>query len=482
MHLSRRKLLAGAAAVGGATAAMALPPNLAKAMADTPPQSFSPKEVKHIVFLMQENRSFDQYFGTFPGVRGFGDPTAIKLSTGKRVFFQPDPANPDGYLLPFHLDTRAAGGQAAPDTDHSWGGQHSAWNGGAMDNWVPAIGGQTMGYYQSQDLPFHRALAENFTILDNYHCSVLGPTTPNRLMHMTGSLDPNGVAGGPILETGDFTGSWPTYAESLTNAGVTWRVYDEDITIAGFAVGIVLLGFVNFQKSTTTPGSVLFDSAIDPKLHAAGRFEFDCQTGNLPAVSWVHAPGVSQEHPPNWPAQGSAWIAAKLDALAANRELWESTVVIINYDENGGLFDHVVPPTPPPGTPDEFVTKTSPPGTPGGGLPVGLGFRVPCIIVSPWTQGGWVNSDINDHTSCLKFAEVVTGVPCTQISAWRRQTVGDLTGAFAGPRYDPTPPVIPDTNGELQLAKFTSTLPLPPIPGAAQTFPVQSPGHRKHTR
>jgi phospholipase C len=173
----------------------------------------------------------------------------------------------------------------------------------------------------------------------------------------------------------------------------------------------------------------------------------------------------------------------KLDAIVANRELWESTVVILNYDENDGLFDHVPPPTPPAGTPDEFVTATDPVSkVPGSGLPVGLGFRVPCIIISPWTQGGWVCSDVSDHTSCLKFCEVVTGVPATNISAWRRKTVSDFTGAFNGPGYDPSPPVLPDTAGELQLASYTSTLPLPPIPGANQVFPVQPRGHRRHTR
>ncbi len=180
-------------------------------------------------------------------------------------------------------------------------------------------------------------------------------------------------------------------------------------------------------------------------------------------------------------ANRAAWIAAKLDAIAANRELWESTVFILNYDENDGLFDHVVPPTPPLGTPDEFVTKTSPVGTPGDGLPVGLGFRVPCIIVSPWTQGGWVCSDVSCHTSTLKFLEVVTGGPGHPFSTWRRSTVSDLTGAFVGPQYDPAPPLLRDTNGEVQLANYTTTLPLPSFPTTNQTYPVQLEGSRPHT-
>ncbi|HEX3789734.1 MAG TPA: alkaline phosphatase family protein [Pseudonocardiaceae bacterium] len=473
-RLSRRKLLTGAASLGGMTAAgMVLPPNLRKAMAATPPRSFNPREIKHVVLLMQENRSFDHYFGTLPGVRGFADPTAMKLaSTGESIFYQPYSGNPDGYLLPFHLDTRSTGAQAIPSTDHGWATQHQALDAGKMDLWLPAKGPWTMGYYQRQDIPFHWSLAENFTIFDNYHCSVLGPTTPNRNMWMTGTIDPNGEAGGPILDTANFTGSWPTYAEALTDAGVSWKVYADD----GF--DNVLVYFENFQKAD--PDSVLYRSGVVGQ--PTGKFEFDCLTGNLPAVSWLCAPEIYDEHPSFWPANGAAWIAAKLDAIAANRELWESTVFILNYDENDGLFDHVVPPTPPAGTADEFVTKVSPVGTPGDGLPVGLGFRVPCIVVSPWTQGGWVCSDVSDHTSTLKFLEVVTGVPSPNISSWRRTTVGDLTGAFVGPRYDATPPFLPDTNGEVMLANYTTTLPLPAFPTTNQTRPVQLPGFRRHTR
>jgi phospholipase C len=483
LRFSRRRLLTGATALGGLTAAsFALPSNMSKAMAATAassPRSFSPKEVKHIVHIMMENRSFDQYFGTFPGVRDFNDPTALTLSTGKSVFYQPDSTNPLGYLLPWHLDTRTTGVEAIPDTSHAWLVQHSAWNGGKMDNWMPAHYAAdgtkapfVMGYHERQDLPFHWWLAENFTILDNYHCSVFGPTSPNRCMHMTGTLDPNGVAGGPILNTEGFTGSWSTYAEALTDAGVSWKVYS---TGGG---GIELGNFVNFKNAQ--PGSVLYDSGMAPA--PVGKFEYDCLTGNLPTVSWID-PGSHSEHPSDPPADGANWIAGKLDAIMANRDLWESTVVILNYDENDGFFDHVPPPTPPAGTPDEFVTATDPVSkVPGNGLPIGLGFRVPCIIISPWTQGGWVCSDVSDHTSALKFCEVVTGVPAANISAWRRKTVSDLTGAFSGPGYNPEPPVIPDTAGELALASYTSKLPLPPFPGANQSFPVQHPGHRRHTR
>jgi phospholipase C len=127
----------------------------------------------------------------------------------------------------------------------------------------------------------------------------------------------------------------------------------------------------------------------------------------------------------------------------------------------------------------QFVSKTSNTGVSGGGLPVGLGFRVPAIIVSPWTTGGYVFSQTSDHTSQLRFLERLTGVVETNISDWRRETVGDLTGAF---RFsDPSDaPVLPDTNGQFNLAQFeVSQFQLPAIPGAQQIVPHQEPGHRR---
>src|ERR1700722_5854962 len=137
-EITRRRLLgAGAAAAGGAMLSSIVPPNLAAAMA-RPPAKGSLKDIKHIVLLMQENRSFDHYFGTMAGVRGFADPDALMLSTGKNVFHQPDPSHPSGYRLPFHLDTRISSAQKIPSTSHAWAVQHDSLNNGRMDNWMPA--------------------------------------------------------------------------------------------------------------------------------------------------------------------------------------------------------------------------------------------------------------------------------------------------------------------------------------------------------
>jgi phospholipase C len=379
--------------------------------------------------LMQENRSFDHYFGTLSGVRGFEDPHALRISNGHPVFYQPFPGHPDGYLLPYRLNTTISSAQAIPSTSHAWSVQHAAWNNGRMDNWLPAHlaadgptnGPYVMGYLNREDIPFQYALADAFTVLDAYHCSVIGDTGPNRHMWMSGTIDPNGLAGGPSLTTSGPANqfSWKTYPKRLTEAGVSWKIYRQ-------------------------PGSLTGAAAIT-------KFT---------------------------PASGAQFVAGKIEAIAANPEVWAKTVFILSYDENDGLFDHVRPPTPPAGTPDEFVFKTSNTGTPGGGLPVGLGFRVPCIIVSPWTVGGYVNSDVSDHTSQLKFVERITGVRETNISDWRRRTVGDLTSAF---RFNDLkePPTLPDTQGAVNLAEYeTSQLPPPVVPGDHQIVPRQERGHR----
>lgn len=462
--ISRRRLLGLAAATGGAAALSLLPPNLRRAAAAGPVKG-SVSDIKHVVVIMQENRSFDHMFGTLGGVRGFGDPSAITLSTGRSVFYQPDPSNPDGYLLPWHLDTRTTSSQAIPSTSHAWTVQHSAWDGGRMDNWLPAHlaadgaahGPYTMGYYERQDIPFHFALAESFTLCDGYHCSLLGPTWPNRLYLMSASVDPAGTNGGPIISNvipSPYT--WSTYPERLEAAGVSWRLYQEEDDY-----GTNVLEFFK-QYQDAAPGSGLYEKALT--IAPYGQFENDARDGNLPTVSWIVPTSYQSEHPAYTPAASANYLSTKLEAIASNRELWESTVVIVNYDENDGLFDHVPPPVPPAGTPGEFID----------GLPIGGGIRVPCFIISPWTVGGWVAGETFDHTSVLQFLEKVTGVDEPNITAWRRQTFGDLTSAFGfSPAARPFPP-LPATIGQFWQSEYEITnLPAATIPGANQTPPVQ---------
>jgi phospholipase C len=421
VDVSRRKLLVSATALSGlAVGGAALPANLRKMMAATPRDLRGRlSDIEHIVILMQENRSFDHYFGTMPGVRGFQDPTAITLSTGNSVFHQPDPSHANGYLTPFHYDTKSTSAQQTPGTDHTWGTQHQAWDNGAMDQWVAAKGEYTMGYFTQPDIPFHWALAQSFTVCDNYHCSVLGPTNPNRLYMWSGMLDPDGTGGGPVTDDSPAFNnaylSWTTYPERLEAAGVSWQVYQEEDNYDDNA----LAWFKQFSSAPAS--SPLWQRGM--RKRPAGWFEADARAGRLPQVSWLVAPTAQTEHPDYFPAAGAEYIASKLDAIAANEDLWRSTLFILCYDENDGMFDHVPPPVPPAGTTDEFVD----------GLPIGLGFRVPAIVVSPWSVGGYVCSDVLDHTSLIRLIEARFGVTEPNISAWRRATCGDFTTALRLP-------------------------------------------------
>jgi phospholipase C len=465
--LTRRRLLNSAAAA----AAALLPPNVRRALAQQQPRSSSLGDIKHVVILMQENRSFDHYFGTLAGVRGFLDPEAMKLAGGQSVFHQPDPQNPDGYLLPFHLDTHATRAQKIPSTSHAWAVQHEAWNGGRMDQWLPAHrkadgvrAPYVMGYYTRDDIPFQYALAESFTICDGYHCSVFGPTWPNRMYLMTGMIDPDGRDGGPILQNtappGGYT--WTTYPERLDKAGVSWKVYQQKDRYGCN----MLENFKVFQEASV--GSPLHSRAM--KIDPDGQFEYDAMHDRLPAVSWIIPTAFQSEHPDYMPADGAAFVASKIDAIAANANVWSKTVFILNYDENDGLFDHVPPPVAPRGTRHEFVDD----------LPIGAGFRVPCIIVSPWTAGGWVCSELFDHTSVLRFLEQFTGVREPNITEWRRQTFGDLTAAFRFGETQAKPPVLPDTAGFLNLARYgAANLPEPAFPSGKQQMPGQEKGTRR---
>jgi phospholipase C len=468
VDVSRRKLLVSATALSGlAVGGAALPASLTKMMAATPRDLRGRlSDIEHIVILMQENRSFDHYFGTMPGVRGFQDPTAIKLPTGNSVFYQPDAAHANGYLTPFHYDTKSTSAQQTPGTDHSWGTQHQAWDNGAMDQWVAAKGEYTMGYFTQPDIPFHWALAQAFTLCDNYHCSVLGPTNPNRLYMWSGMIDPNGTGGGPVTDDSPAFNnaylSWTTYPERLEASGVSWQVYQEEDNYDDNA----LAWFKQFSNAPTS--SPLWQRGM--RKRPAGWFEADARAGRLPQVSWLVAPTAQTEHPDYFPAAGAEYIAGKLDAIASNEDLWRKTLFILTYDENDGMFDHVPPPVPAAGTTHEFVD----------GLPIGLGFRVPAIVVSPWSVGGYVCSDVLDHTSLIRLIEARFGVTEPNISAWRRATCGDFTTSL---RLPGGPARWPSQNQAVSLAAAEASFltaqqevfdnPRPTVPAVNEPIPEQ---------
>ncbi len=430
-------------------------------------------DIEHFVILMQENRSFDHYFGTLSGVRGYSDPAAGILLNGKTVFHQPDDESRDGYVLPFHLDTKTTDAQRLHDLSHSWNALHASWNRGRLDGFVSAhratddgSGPLTMGYYTRDDLPFYYALADGYTILDGYHCSVMGPTYPNRYYWMSATNDPNGMHGGPAIKNLKTRYSWETYPERLQRAGVSWRIYHEQPE-PGEPVGLnVIMNFAPFQDAT--PTAPLYEYAV--KSRAVDAMLDDMRTGNLPQVSWIIPPYVCCEHPDELPAAGENYVRQIVEALTSNPTTWAKTALIIVYDENDGLFDHVLPPTPPLQTPDEYIN----------GQPIGLGFRVPALIVSPFARGSYVCGDMFDHTSTLRLLETRFGVEVPNLSAWRRQTCGDMTSAFGfGSPIDVSIAQLPQTATDLAVVeKEILTLPRPTVP-SLQTMPQQEPGTRK---
>jgi phospholipase C len=398
-------------------------------------------DIEHVVILIQENRSFDHYFGSYRGVRGFSD-----LST---AFQQPNPVNttspPIGKLLPFRLDTKTTNAACTHDITHDWVSQHQSWNGGAMDGFVTSRMAAnandavlTMGYYNRGDIPYYYALADAFTICDNYFSSVIGPTDPNRLYTMAASLDPDGKNGGPVLETivtnrSAFHGrlTYTTMPEQLQARGITWKVYSspDETILGGVLSDNVLSYFQNYQD----PASVLHRNAFGPVFPT--DFLADVVSGNLPQVSWLVGSVLTSDHPPAPSLFGENVLSLIVGALMANPSVWAKTVLFLTFDENGGFFDHVPPTTAPPGTPGEYVTASAVPdqssiGNPAISGPIGLGFRVPMLVISPFSRGGFVASDLLDHTSILRFLETRFGAEVPNLSAWRRATVGDLTSAL----------------------------------------------------
>jgi phospholipase C len=411
-------------------------------------------DIDHVVILMQENRSFDHYFGSYRGVRGFADQST--------AFQQPYPGNtttaPTGVLLPFHMDTTKLNAACTHDITHDWVPQHQSWNNGAMDGFVTsrlAINANdavlAMGYYTRADLPYYYGVADAFTLCDNYFCSVIGPTDPNRLYSMAASIDPDGQNGGPVLQTlvaqrlsffGKLT--YTTMPEQLQTRGISWKVYtspDQNI-LSGFFSDNVLSYFKNFQDTS----SALHKNAFTPQFPT--DFVADAASGNLPQVSWVIASVVDSDHPPAPAVFGELTLSAILSALMANPVAWAKTVLFVTYDENGGFFDHVAPMTAPAGTPGEYVTVPAVPdptvaGSPPISGPIGLGFRVPMLVISPFSRGGLVSSDLFDHTSILRFLETRFGAEVPNLSAWRRATVGDMTSAFNFSKTDTSIPSLP---------------------------------------
>jgi len=361
-----------------------------------------------------------------------------------------------------------------------------------------------MAHLTRSDIPFHYALADAFTVCDAYHCSLLGPTDPNRYHMWTGWVGNDGSGGGPVIDNSELGYGWATYPELLQNAGVSWKIYQDvgdgldaadywgwtgDAYIGNYGDNS-LLYFFQYQNALDSSPLAMYARTGTNILKSGTLFDIfrqDVLANRLPQVSWVVAPEAYTEHP-NWPANYGAWYVSQiLDALTANPEVWSKTVFFLMYDENDGFFDHMVPATPPvsrsqglstvPTTNELFAGNSYYPPSDFPPGPYGLGIRVPMVVISPWSKGGWVNSQVFDHTSLIRFLERRFGVVEPNITPWRRAIVGDLTSAFNF--GSPNDSVVPLPSTIAYLPPDNDRHPdYVPTPPAEQSLPQQEPGIR----
>lgn len=451
---------------GGGAIAAAYPGLIERALVIGPDRrSGTLADIDHIVIHMQENRSLDHYYGMMPGVRGLGDPRPLRLPGGKTVWAQPSSEHADGFVIPYRGDSKTTRSFYVDGSDQSH--QENMWifNRGRYDRWGHT--GQLkhrMLHYDRDDLPFYYALAEAFTICDAYHCSTMTQTYPNRLHLFTGCNGGGTVGGDPQMQNygEDETPSsdmredrplrpdaytWTTYAERLQRAGIDWKVYQEYDNFGDNMLSV----FPPFRPCP--PDSELYrrgrswvsehkdgpDRTRSDGEQLVAAFRDDIATGRLPQVSWIVTGAALSEHPKAEPSTGEHVTAGLINALVDHPEVFARTVFIINYDEAGGFYDHMPPPVPPVADyrghstvslDGEIKDYTGKDVKVPGRHPIGLGIRTPTMVISPWSRGGYVNSQLFDHTSAIRLVEQRFGVREPNISAWRRAVCGDLTSTL----------------------------------------------------
>lgn len=473
--LSRRDFIKVSATAS--LAASVWEPLLQKALAvEAHNATRSIQDVGHIVILMQENRSFDHYFGAMKGVRGFGDRFPIPLESGRRVFHQSDG---ERIIPPYRADGKVSNAAFVNVTPHNFPDTQAAWNQGKYGFWPKYKTPYSMAYYTREEIPFQYAMAEKFTLCDAYHCSIATGTDPNRIVFWSGSVDnpDNRKLGvnstdedsepvnlrcwikGQMPEPGyTYQGTafkWPTIPDVLQEEGISWRIYqDPNDNWTGAMHGC--LAFESFRQAK--PGSPIYENGM--RHWSLEDLAKDVQNGTLPQVSWILPSQSNSEHPgaPSSPYRASNFTHEVLSAITSNPEVWSKTVFFLTFDENDGLFDHLPAPAVPSynldGTlagkstidlagmyfdndkddlndaesPRKYIDKRD---TISGKLrPWGMGPRVPMYILSPWSKGGWVHSEVADHTSVGQFIERRFGITIPAISDWHRAISSDLTSAF----------------------------------------------------
>ena len=566
---SRREFLKKASLLAGGSGLLnVLPPAIARAMMIDPAPGSTYLDAEHIVFLMQENRSFDHTYGSLQGVRGFNDPRTIQLPNQNLVWLQ---SNKEGETFaPFRFDIKNTRATWMSSLPHSWSNQVDARNNGKYDGWLEskhsghkeyATMPLTLGYYTRADIPFYYSLADAFTICDHTFCSSLTGTTPNRLHFWTGTIREKAderAQANVWNDDADYDNmvSWKTFPERLEENGVSWKIYqnelsvgvgfdgEEDAWLANFTDNPIeffkqfnvklhpeyisslpkqatrlktelekrkndltsapadsaqakklkseidrinkQLDVIAYDQKTFTKEKFDQLSEFEKNLHRKAfetnrkdphyhelttisykdgatersvqvpkgdvlhQFRQDVENNELPTVSWIVAPENFSDHPSSaW--YGAWYISEVMDILTKNPAVWKKTIFILTYDENDGYYDHMPPFVAPHpykketgmvskniSTAAEYVADDSQQSNKlqARVSPIGLGYRVPLVIASPWSRGGWVNSQVFDLTSPLQFLEkflthkLGKKIEESNISEWRRCVCGDLTSVF----------------------------------------------------
>jgi phospholipase C len=431
--------------------------------------------ITHLIFIIQENHSFDNYFGTYPGANGLptgtsgsSNPNGITryavspfhLSISQKVDIVGDELPPGisdpSEMAPLAINTsggvssfRFANETIAGDLSHAWEVAHVAYDNGKMDGFVKAEKTNlTMGYYDRSEIPNYWAYADHFVLDDNFFSSLLGPSFPNHLYIASGANGPTNLTDSWVVNGGivDNPGKsswqgvslgWSTLAQQLSEGGLSWKWYDGDARPLTPTIWNVLPLFDYFQKN---PGQ------LADHVQNTANFVSDVQTGSLPAVSWIipggwvpptypgGCKGVSpSEHPPARIDCGMDYVTYLINQVMQSSS-WQSTAIVLTWDDYGGFYDHVAPPQ---------VDK------------YGEGFRVPTLVISPWSKPHFIDHTVYEFASMIKFADRVFTLPSTEP---RVANASDMLNSLDFSQ-SPQPPLIEPVNffGPANSSSTTTT-------------------------
>ncbi len=388
--------------------------------------------IQHIIFIVQENHSFDNYFGTYPGANGFPSGLSVPVNPNSSVSLSLRPFHlnvsqplsivgdelPPGVSDPSQLDAANSSSRTpfhfsnesiAGDLSHAWSVAHMAYDNGKMDGFVAAEKSTlTMGYYDRSDISNYWNYADHYTLDDNFFSSLMGPSFPNHLYIASGTNGPTNltyrwtIQGGVVDNPGnnfnwqgvDLT--WSTLAEQLSGANVSWKWYDGDARPLAPTIWNVLPLFDYFQKNP---------DQLREHVTSTANFATDVHSGNLPSVSWIipggwvpsiypaACKGVGpSEHPPARSDCGMDYVTYLVNQVMQS-QYWESSVVVVTWDDYGGFYDHVAPPQV-----DQY----------------GEGFRVPTIVVSPWARPHYIDNTLYEFASFIRLADTLFNISPTE--------------------------------------------------------------------